>query len=166
MAKTSEFMPGRRDLFKHAAIAAVGVAAGRLPYCAGAADAGRQHQSVLSRLQDLQVPDVGRHHQWRDRRTGSAVAAAARRAAVAYQLETHRAGSRENLYGRGDRSSWLRRQQQAGGQAGSFAVFQAQHGARSGGGDEESGLRLVPARRSRPRWTRVASARSRSSQSR
>src|SRR6188768_1056055 len=32
MAKTSEFMPGRRDLFKHAAIAAVGVAAGRLPF--------------------------------------------------------------------------------------------------------------------------------------
>ena len=32
MAKTSEFMPGRRDLFKHAAIAAVGVAAGRMPY--------------------------------------------------------------------------------------------------------------------------------------
>jgi haloacetate dehalogenase len=36
MAKTSEFMPGRRDLFKHAAIAAVGVAAGRLPFAQAA----------------------------------------------------------------------------------------------------------------------------------
>jgi len=32
MAKTFEFIPGRRDLFKHAAIAAVSVAAGRLPF--------------------------------------------------------------------------------------------------------------------------------------
>jgi haloacetate dehalogenase len=32
MAKIFEFSPGRRDLFKHAAIAAVSVAAGRLPY--------------------------------------------------------------------------------------------------------------------------------------
>src|SRR5436190_4083386 len=32
MAKTSEFMSGRRDLFKHAAVAAVSIAAGRLPY--------------------------------------------------------------------------------------------------------------------------------------
>src|SRR3954468_21859961 len=32
MAKTSEFNAGRRDLFKHAAIAAVGVAAGRLQF--------------------------------------------------------------------------------------------------------------------------------------
>jgi haloacetate dehalogenase len=32
MSKNSQFMPGRRELFKHAAIAAVGAAAGRLPY--------------------------------------------------------------------------------------------------------------------------------------
>jgi haloacetate dehalogenase len=32
MAKTSEFIPGRRDLFKQAAVAAVSFAAGRLPY--------------------------------------------------------------------------------------------------------------------------------------
>ena len=59
MTKTSGFMPGRRDLFKHAAIAAVSVAAGRLPYVQAQTDSGRQHKPVLSRLQDLRGQTSG-----------------------------------------------------------------------------------------------------------
>ena len=116
-------------------------------WCRGRRRAGARWRepsaAVLSRVQAGHLAGARRHDQRGDGGRGATPPSAAWRAAVDDRLASGGAGPRARSHGGGHGPARLRRQQQATGRGEPRELFQARHGARSGGGHAPAGIRAV-----------------------